>query len=242
MKLKVTFLFSAALQFSIASVAQETAQSLEGAFKNYLQAESGRVYSGSSIPVFKAKEETKGSRYLFGEWVNGSVLGTDGTLYNNPKVQYNYDKIGQKLFMLLDSNKVIELNSGDISGFTLTGNDSTFHFERIQNTTDLNFYEPVYKKEKGYSFYKLMVTKFKRADYQTNGIIESGNKFDEYADEKQYFIVTPKMELLKINLKKKSIEKVMEAESSKVNQYFSEHKESVNELFVVNLLQYLNNQ
>ncbi len=145
--------------------------------------------------------------------------------------------------MLSDSTTAIELSSGDIAGFTLKDDSSEYHFERLRNSTDLNFYQPVYKNEKGYSLYKLLFTKLKKADYQTNGIIESGNKYDEYVDENKYFILSPKKELMKIDFKKKSIEEKLENESLKVESFFTEHKkEKLNEEFVKNLLQFLNSK
>ena len=82
-----------------------------------------------------------------------------------------------------------------------------------------------------------------QADYQTNGITETGNKYDEYVDEWQYFILSSKGELMKIELKKKSIEKVLENESSKVESFFNDHKrDKVDEAFVKSLLQSLNSK
>ena len=222
-------------------LAQVSAPSIETAFKNYLQAESGHVYNGSALPVFLIKEDTKGNRYLYEKWVKGSVVGVDGVIYNSSKYLFNYDKIGQKLLMLLDSSKMLTLNSGDISGFTLQDDTSQYHFERLKNSTDLNFYQALHKDEKGYSFYKLLKTKFMKADYESNGIVESGRKYDEYVDEEQFFILSAKQELSRIEFKKKSLEKVLDNESSKVQLFFDQHKgEKVNEEFVQSLLQFLN--
>src|SRR6266487_1756893 len=233
--MRIIVLFAPFLFIGTNIFSQVSAPSLETAFQNYLRAESGHVYTGSSLPVFLIKQDTKGNRYLYENWVHGSVLGVDGVVYNSSKFLFNYDKIGQKLIMQLDSNSILELNSGDIAGFTLKDDSSEYHFERLKNSTDLNFYQPVYKDEKGYSLCKLLFTKLKKADYQTNGIIESGNKYDEYADEVEYFIVSPKKELMKIDFKKKSIEKVLENESSKVELFFSDHqKQKLNEEFVIN--------
>lgn len=241
MKMKFAILFASILFIQINIFAQVSAPSVETAFQNYLRAESGSVNTGSFLPVFLIKENTKGNRYLFDKWVKGYVVGTDGVVYNSSNMLLNYDKMSERLFLFMDSSKVIELSSGDIAGFTLGNNDSNFHFERLKNSTDLNFYQPVYKNDKGYSLYKLLRTKLKKADYQTNGIIESGNKYDEYIDEEEYYIMSPKQELLKINFKKKSIEKVLVNDSSKVQLFFSKHKrEKLDETFVKNLLQFLN--
>ena len=144
---------------------------------------------------------------MYETWVDGAVTGVNGVVYNSPKYRYNYDKINKKLFMLLDTSTIVELSSEDIAGFNLKTDGQVLVFERIKNSTDLNFYQAVYKNDKGYSLYKLLTTKFKKADYQTNGIIESGNKYDEYIDEQVYFILSPKQELIKIVLRKKILKK-----------------------------------
>ena len=242
--MKQTVLIASLLFFGCKLFSQVSAPSVETAFQNYLRAESGSVYTGSALPTFLVKEDTKGNRYLFEKWVSGSVTGTDGVVYNSSKFSFNYDKVGKKLFMLIDSsNTVMELSSKDIAGFSLKEDDQEYHFERMKNSTDLNFYQPIYKDEKGFSLYKLLLTKYVKADYQTNGITESGNKYDEYVDDEQYFILSSKGELIKIEFKKRSLEKVLENESSKVEIFFNDHKkDKVDEAFVKSLLQTLNSK
>jgi hypothetical protein len=241
MKLKLSTLFFLTFVVNAHVFCQVSAPSIETAFQNYIRTASGSINSGSILPSFLIKQDTRGNRYLYETWVEGSVTGVDGVVYNSPKFKYNYDKINGKLFMLLDSATVVELSSGDIAGFSLKSDGRVLVFERLKNSTDLNFYQAVYKNEKGYSLYKRLTTKFKKADYQTNGIIESGNKYDEYTDQQEYFVLSPKQELSKIFLKKKNIEKALEIESSKVGTFFSEHKgEELDESFMKRLLEYLN--
>jgi len=241
--MKLILLGILTLVFSKNIFAQISAPSIETTFQNYLRAQSGNQYTGSVLPVFLIKEDTKGNRYLYEKWVSGSILGVDGVVYNSSKYLFNYDKLSQKLFMLLDSNRVLELNSGDIAGFTLRDDTSEYHFERLKNSTNLNFYQPLYKDEKGYSLYKLLKTKYVKANYQTNGIIESGNKYDEYLDDEQFFISSAKEELNRIDFKRKSIEKVLDNESTKVKSFFDQHKgDKLDENFVKNLLRSLNSK
>ena len=241
--MKLILLGILTLVFSKNIFAQISAPSIETTFQNYLRAQSGNQYTGSALPVFLIKEDTKGNRYLYEKWVSGSILGVDEVVYNSSKYLFNYDKLSQKLFMLLDSNRVLELNSGDIAGFTLRDDTSEYHFERLKNSTNLNFYQPLYKDEKGYSLYKLLKTKYVKANYQTNGIIESGNKYDEYLDDEQFFISSAKEELNRIDFKRKSIEKVLDNESTKVKSFFDQHKgDKLDENFVKNLLRSLNSK
>jgi len=241
MNIKCT-LFTVALAATNTLVySQVSAPAIETSFQNYIRATSGSVNTGSTLPNFVIKENTRGNRYLYENWVDGFVIGTDGNTYNSPRFKYNYDKISKKLFMLYDSATVIELSSGDIAAFTLKNPDGDLTFERLKNSTDQNFYQAVYKQDKGYSLYKLLTTKFSKSDYQTNGIIESGKKYDEYVDTEEYFILSPKQEITKIIFKKKSIDKALEAEYNRVQAFYSQHKSDiVDQEFVKQLLQYLN--
>jgi hypothetical protein len=241
--MRKTILFASAIFIGNTVFAQVSAPSVETDFQNYIRAESGHVNSGSSFPTFHLKEDTKGSRYLFEKWVDGSVTGTDGVLYKSSKFLFNYDKVGRKLFMWIDSTTIMELSSKEIAGFSLKEDTTQYYFERLKNSTDLNFYQPVYKDEKGYSLYKLLSTKLVQADYQTNGITETGNKYDEFVDEEKYFLLSSKGEMARIEFKKKSIEKVLESESSKVDAFFKDHKgDNIDETFVTALLKSINSK
>src|SRR5215218_3084103 len=241
MKIKFSLLVIAFFLMASQGHSQVSGPSIETSFQNYIRSSSGNVNTGSVLPSFLIKQDTKGNRYLYETWVDGSVTGVNGVVYNSPNYRYNYDKINKKLFMLLDTTTIVELSSEDIAGFNLKTDGQVSVFERLKNSTDLNFYQAVYKNDKGYSLYKLLTTKFKKADYQTNGIIESGNKYDEYIDEQVYFVLSPKQELIKISFKKKNIEKVLENESTKVSTFFNQHKnETLDENLVKELLRYLN--
>ncbi|HWJ92085.1 MAG TPA: hypothetical protein VNR87_13285 [Flavisolibacter sp.] len=202
---------------------QVSAPSIQTSFQNFISTESGNVYRGSSLPVFMIKENTKGNRYLFEKWVKGSVTNDQNVRFLDPNVLYNYDKVGRKLLVLLDSSTVVEINSSDVSKFTVSDDERTYTFQRLQNSTDLNYYEPVVENEKGYSLFKLLITKFKAADYQTNGLIQSGNKYDEYVDTEDFYLLTPKKEMIKLVLKEKSIKSVLNGDP-KVESFFSAHK------------------
>ena len=43
-----------------------------------------------------------------------------------------------------------------------------------------------------YKIYKLTTTKFIKSDMETNGLVSSGNPYDEYADEITYYVLTVK--------------------------------------------------
>ena len=241
MKTKLTLITAVVAAISFSAHSQVSAPSVETSFQNYIRASAGSVNTGSVLPNFVVKENTRGNRYLYENWMEGFVIGTDGNTYNSPRYKYNYDKISKKLFMLYDSATVIELSSGDIAGFTLKTEEGYRPFERLKNSSDMNFYQPLYKGDKGYVLYKLLTTKFSKADYETNGIIESGKKYDEYVDTEEYYILSPKQGMTKITFKKKAIDKALETDYNMVQGFYNQHKSDVVDLeFVKQLLQYLN--
>jgi hypothetical protein len=219
---------------------QVSAPSIQTSFQNFISSESGNVYTGSSLPVFLIRENTKGNRYLFEKWVKGSVTNAENVKFVDPNVRYNYDKVARKLLVLLDSSSIVEINSSDVLNFTIADDSETYTFERLRNSTDLNYYEPIEKNEKGYSLYKLLFTKFKLADYQTNGLIQSGNKYDEYVDTEEFFVLTPKKEMIKLTMKEKSIKAALN-DDPKVDSFFSSHKKAkINESLLKELVESLN--
>jgi hypothetical protein len=81
-----------------------------------------------------------------------------------------------------------------------------------------------------------------RSNYISNGLVESGNNYDEYVDKQTYYWVDQKNEKAGIfELKKKSIKEAFASEAAKVDAYFSLHKhEDVDDNFVKKLIIYLN--
>lgn len=219
---------------------QNSVLSVQTEFQNFLKNESSNLYKGTELPVLLVKENTKGNRYLFDDWVKGSVVNYTGETFMNPNALYNYDKVDNKLLIKLE-NTIVALNSFEIGEFTLLKDSASYNFERIRNLKDFHFYQPVLKSTKGYSLYKLLITKFKQADYFTNGIVESGNKYNEYVDETEWYILTEKKELMKIILKEKYIKKILQADGAKVNHFFEGHgKQKIDEQFIRALITSLN--
>ena len=143
MKTKFSFISIVFILIAGPGHTQVSGASVETSFQNYIRSSSGSVNTGSVLPNFLIKQDTKGNRYLYENWVEGSVTGVNGVVYNPPKYRYNYDKINRKLFMLLDTTTIVELSSEDIAGFSLKTNGQVMVFERLKNSTDLNFYQEI---------------------------------------------------------------------------------------------------
>jgi hypothetical protein len=94
----------------------------------------------------------------------------------------------------------------------------------------------------GYGLYKLTKTHFKKADYHTDGMIESGNNYDEYVDESEYYLVMPGgKDVKKVELKKKSIREALAEVRQKTDDFFGFHRgDDINENFLIGLVSSLN--
>ncbi len=183
----------------------------------------------------------KKKQSVFDKWVNGSVITIDGKIFSGDNYLFNYDKLSGNL-LLTDKQQTVEIYSDQMKSFSLKDGDHEVHFERVDIIDKNHFFQPIVKSDAKYSLYKLLKTKFIKANYNTDGIAESGNKYDEYKDEFQYYVVLPGgASFRKMELKKKSLKDLLKEEGKKVDNYFSSHKnQPVDEGFVEGLINYLN--
>ncbi len=202
------------------------------------------IYFGGSVPIFSAPKETRGSRYMFADWVKGKAYTQSGDAVNNNDLVFNYDKVGRKLLVTADRKILVEVDKSNLQSFSLTNSDGEeYHFERVDHLNPDLFYQTLVKNISKYSLYKLLSTNFVKSDYHSDGLVESGTPYDEYVDTYEYYIVMPdgKSYQKLTDLKAKSIKTALSNESVKVDAYFSDHKhEDVNEYFLSGLIDYLN--
>ena len=201
------------------------------------------MYSGAALPVFSHKDETKGSKYLFDQGVRGSATNANNRTVSNEGYWFNYDKMSRNLLVTLDKATVVEINKNDLNSFTFINKDkSELVFEKIPLIDASTFFIQLLKDNGGYSLYKLLKTKFIRANYHSTGLTETGNNYDEYVDEYAYYIVFPGgKQFSAVELKKKSIKEVLIKEDKKVKSFFSQHgNDELDEFFLIALVASLN--
>jgi hypothetical protein len=196
-----------------------------------------------SAAEFHPRDATVGSAYMFKAWVKGNVKNQNDTVINNPSLLYNYDKTKGSLMVTQDQANYIELSKGTYKSFNLVDADGIEHiFVAIPAISNALFPEEIAKTEK-YSIYKLTKTKFKRADYRTDGLTETGNNYDEYVDEYEYYVVNNKDksgQAIKISAKRKSVKDAFGTDAAKVDAYVSQHKDDLNDNYFKLLATYLN--
>lgn len=220
---------------SLSSVSVVKAQTFE--MRNFAEQTS----IGIEKAPFGDKKNVVGSQYLFSDWVNGTVVNSDGVKFTDG--QFNFDKITQNLYVKMtdtSANVAFQVNKSKVRSFSLTDGVVTFNYTKVQSLDSNKLYNSLYKGDK-YSLYKDIKTKYIPSDYQTNGIVSSGNLYDEYKDEFTYYIVTPNGPGHEISLRSKAIKAFFAADKDKVDAFFKNHANmSVDENFLVLLVTDLN--
>lgn len=203
---------------------------------------SGGFYNGALLPVFTHIDATKGSRYLFETWVKGQVIDINDILISNDSYYFNYDKIQGNLLVTQDKKNVIEVDKQNIKVFEIKNDEQQYVFEKVVIGEEIEFLQVLARVEGKFGFYKSIKTKFKKADYVSTGLTESGHNYDEYIDVPTYYIVIAGTKDYKpVELKKKSIRSVLSIEQSKVNNYFAAHSDAtMDEVFFKGLILFLN--
>jgi hypothetical protein len=203
---------------------------------------SGKVYTGSALPQFMPKDETKGRQYLYEKWVPGVVFNEKGEQVKNDLYLFNYDKIGKALLFTQDQVSVIELDMNTVSGFTLIYQDEPRVYIKITIADKTDYYQLLTPAKGNYQLYKKTTTKFVKANYVSTGLTSSGNNYDEFVDDNRYYVYFDKDKRYEtIDLKKKSIKAVLENEKPKVDTWFLQNGNAdIDERFVKGLIDYLN--
>lgn len=199
-------------------------------------------FNGASFPIRREKEETKGTRYLFNNWVKGSVIDSNNLEIKNQAYLFNYDKLGGGLILTNDQKSAIVVDKEQIKSFTLYDqSNEPFVFEMVSAIDNLHFFQVLSAGSK-YKIYKLTKTKFIKSDYSTNGLITTGNSYDEFVDENIYYVLTiQNNQVKKLTLKKKSIKEAFEIEENKLNTFFTNHSaDLIDEHFLKILGDYIN--
>ena len=249
---KLLFLFAFALWFAPASAqrpGENTLRSAQGNFNQYLTRETVKNLDANApkkagmIHSFNNMENTVGRRFLFDTWVKGdSVAGMQGNFINSVAFLFNFDKLTGNLLVTQDKINIMSVIPGGISSFILEDMGQQYVFEHANAIDSLKFFQALVKGDKPYSLYKLHASTFIPANSRNDGIVKTGNTYDEYKDATAYYIVDNKAHSGSlVSLKPKGIKSVLKGASEKVDTYFRTHKaDSINENFLIGLVTFLN--
>lgn len=219
-------------------------QEIQANFQEYVRAlgNNGSSRNIATLTAFTTKEATKGSRYFMNKWMKGKVTGFNGKALDNNSLWFCYDKIAHDLIVTADKQSVMEIENSQIQAFELTDDASVYHFKKVPLLGDSLFFQPLVEDPARYSLYKQIKTGFIRANYHTDGLTESGNRYDEYKDEALFYIIFPDRKTSKqILLKKKSVREAF-ANNPEAEKFLAQHRhDDVDESFLIALVKYLNN-
>lgn len=218
-----------------------------GNFAQYLNKTMVNNITGRSsekiLNTFNNTENTTGKRFLFDEWVSGdSVINMQGSVLNTTAFIFNFDMRTGNLLATLDKiNNMAVLPEG-VYSFILTNNGKQYYFQHVKNVDSSKFFLALVRNDTKYSLYKLFKVKFIPSDYRNDGLIQTGNRNDEYKDESEYYIVDEKSgKTEQVSLKSKAIKAAFESNVQQVKSFFSDHRnDSIDENFLTGLVRYVN--
>lgn len=185
---------------------------------------TGNIYQGSAIPSFHTKEDTKGSAYLFKNWLKGMVANPkDSTITDDPQNLYNVNKTTGDLTMTRDFKSGLSVDKNNVKFFILFDTGNIAHrFLKVPAIDNNPFCEAIAFGD-NYDIFKLTTTKFVKSDYHSDGIASSGNNYDEYVDTDTYYLLNVSDgTVTKFELKKKVLKQIFTM--PKAAEYLAAHK------------------
>jgi hypothetical protein len=198
------------------------------------------INGGTILPQVSHQEDTRGSRYLLKEFTPGVIIDDDGHIMADSTRFLNFDKIDGQLLIAQGGRNYLEVDKEKIIAFAFRSPDTSFVFLNVPILSKANYFVLLANGPK-YSAYKSVRTRFVKANYTNNGLVETGNNYDEYVDKQTYFWVQGNSSAGMFELKKKSIKEAFPGEKDKVDAYFAQHKfDDIDDTFVRNLIGYLN--
>lgn len=208
--------------------------------KDFDQYSMHPILSNGNIFAYGTNFNIKGTRYLFDEWVRGTVVKNSGEEIDGITYYFNFDKITNNLLVTIDKQQVIEVYKDSIQSFRFKEKGELFAFEKFPTIERYRFVRVLIKDADKYSLYKSMHTRFVGSDYQTNGLTETGNPYDEYVDSHKYYIVY-NGEARLVELKFSSIKKALKEKVSLAKDYYAGHMmDEIDEAYLSEIVEYVN--
>lgn len=182
------------------------------------------------------KGKTKGNRYLLDVFAHGIFVNAHDELVYNRDYLFDYDKIGGGLLITKDGKSILELSFDQTRSFKLySRTDEVFVFEKVPSI-DNSHYLQVLAEGKKYKVYKLIKTTFRKSDYVNAGMVQHGNDYDEFIDDADYYLFDVQAnQMKKFTLKRKSLKESFAKEADKINKYLSDHSGDINDAYLSNL-------
>jgi len=195
--------------------------------------------------VFFEKESTVGSSLLSRYWMKGTVLLENHKLLpvNGQPLYFNYDKLKSVVYAADLSDNLWTFPIDSVQEFTMRDSSHEYEFRKVPQIDTRFFLMPVIESEKGYSLYKRLFTKLEAADFSNGGYFTKGNKYDQFVDYYEYYLLLPgKTEYRKFSMKEAAVNRSFKVEKQLVAQYNSINEMDMTEEYLLGLVQYINDK
>lgn len=176
-------------------------------------------------------------------WLRGNAELADGRHLPEPGKAFffNFDKMTGRLYITDGISRIWHYSSDSVASFTLADSNSVLSFGKEPMISRTHFLQILVRSEKGYNVYREWITKLNRSEFQDAGYYTTGQRYDEYVDLFNYFIVYPgHRRFRRLGLTVHAIHKALPAESARLNAFFSQTSGSVDVNTFVYLMQFLN--
>ena len=176
----------------------------------------GAQGNSQTIKVGFSQEPTHGSPYEFTSWLHGFAIGAGDSLLYEIDNLYNFDKLTGNLVFTKDNNTIMQVNTGGVKYFGLyNGKKYPLVFTSAPAINNMPFAEVLLSTPR-YKIYKRIDCHLERANFHTDGVIETGHRYDEYQDVvKYYFVKLPDGKPQSMSLKKSALKKYLEGSADK---------------------------
>jgi hypothetical protein len=209
--------------------------------KDFDQYSYRTILNHGNLNAYSTNFNIKGTRFLFDEWVRGSVVKNSGEEISGNIYYFNFDKITNNLLVTIDKQNIIEVYKDSIQSFRFKEKGELFAFEKFPSIERYRFVRILIKNTDKFSLYKSIHTRLVTASFETNGLTESGNPYDEYVDSHKYYIVY-KGEVRPVELRFSSIKKALKENSSLAKDYYANHIfDEIDEAYLSSIVDYVNN-
>ena len=198
------------------------------------------ILTNGNVYAYGTNFNVKGTRLLFDDWVRGTVIKNSGEEITGNRYYFNFDKITNNLLVTIDKHQIIEVYKDSIQSFKFKEHGTLYQFEKYPTIERYRFVQVLVKDNESYSLYKSLRTKFVGSDFQTDGLVETGNPYDEYVDSHKYYIVY-KGEVRPVELTFSSIKKALRENVSLAKDYYASHMmDEVDEGYLSGIVEYVN--
>ncbi len=216
-------------------------------FAQYLRLSSvdGDTNKGgdASTNEFNNRERTEGKRFLFDNWVKGNgVKDANNQPLDVSNYLFNYDMQTGNLLVTENRRRIMSVAPSGVRTFTLESAGKKYAFIHVPVIDSNRFFLHLAGGDSLFALYKDCRVKFVNSDYRNDGLIQTGNPNDVYADISLYYITRPNDNTFRqITFKPKDIKNLLVSEKETVSRYFSNHADGeIDEAFLTGLINRIN--